>query len=196
MRSCFRLCLFCLLLLLPAQLWALTDVSEFTVGGVQLGMTPAQVETITGIAAKPKTGPGGVVYNHRAVRRVPDVSGGFFQVTFARKELGGRGYNVTLNTRTPDTSRSLKDLLGEYVTRYGEYDTLCVKKYKDHTAFHLWWGAAFADCESAGKNIRNKHMYLSLIKGVWTEIFLSLKDPELLKRNVEAVQRARAEGKK
>jgi hypothetical protein len=195
MRSCFRLCLFCLFLLLPTQLWALADVSEFTVGGVQLAMTPAQVETITGIAAKPKTGPGGVVYNLRALRRVPDVSGGFFQVTFAREELGGQAYNVTLNTRSPDTSRSLEDLLAEYVARYGEYDTLCVKKYKDHTAFHLWWGATFTDCKTAGKNISQKHMYLNLIKGVWSEIFLSLKDPELLKRNVEAVQKARAAGK-
>ena len=128
MRSCFRLCLLCLFLLLPSHLWAQADVSDFTVGGVQLGMTPARVETITGIAAKPKTGPGGVVYNLRAVRREPDVSGGFFQVTFAREELGGRAYNVTLNTRTPDTSRSLEELLAEYVSRYGEYDTLCVKK--------------------------------------------------------------------
>jgi hypothetical protein len=196
MRPCFHLCLLCLLLLLPAPLWALADVSGFTLEGVRLGMTPAQVETITGIAAKPKTGPGGVVYNHRALRRVPDVSGGFFQTTFAREELGGRAYNVTLNTRSPDTSRSLEDLLAEFVERYGKYDTLCVNKYEDHTAYHLWWGAAFTHCDNAGKNIQGKHMYLNLIKGVWTEIFQSLKDPKLLKRNVEAVRQARAAGKK
>ena len=196
MRSCFPLCLLCLLLLPPTQLWAQADVSGFTVEGVRLGMSPAQVEAITGIAATPKTDPGGVVYNLRAVRREPDVSGGFFQTTFAREELGGRAYNVTLNTRTPDTGHSLKELLAEHVARYGEYDTLCVKKYKDHTAFHVWWGAKFTDCENAGNNIQIKHMYLNLIKGVWTEIFLSLKDPELLRRNVEAVQRARAARKK
>lgn len=186
--------LLALVLILTPAAQATAGVDHFKVEGAWLGMTPDDLAGVMrDVDLRPLRAPGGVVNAYRATVKEGFTGGGLFQVTFARKELEQRAYLIVLNKRMEVKHQDLAPLLGGFVEDYGPYDKLCVQEYGDHLDYHAYWGSTAVDCAQPAKRPATRHLYVNLISGAWTEVFVSLSDPELLQANVREVKRAMAD---
>jgi hypothetical protein len=183
------------LLLWAAPALALRDVSDFAIQGVRLGMRVQEAEEATGLEAAPLLGPRERPTAWQIMTKQGFTGGGFFQVSFSLegvgeavgKDLGLRAYIVTLNRRTKAPRQDLEPLLAEYRERYGPWDRLCREDYGEYEEYRVWWGAAPA-CGDSGQNPDGRYMFLSLVSGTWTEVFLTLVDTELLRESIDYVR--------
>ena len=139
----------------------------------------------------PHLDPKGVPTSLQALTKQGFTGGGRFQVNFARPDAGGRVYSITYNRRWHVKNEPLDSLLADYVAQYGPYDSYCAEQLKDHVTWHAYWGATMP-CDRAGQVAGQPALYLNLISGKWTEVFLTLRDPAILQANVAAYMQARA----
>ncbi len=159
--------------------------------GVALGMTMDQVRAAPGAVDKQSleltalTGPDGETRGWLAKTKQGFPHGGFFQVAF---DTNKQAYAVTLNRRlkhgqSEDRSVARLDAaLNNLVRAHGLYDKLCVRRFDGAVEYRAWWGEAPEDCSLRARPLPAPHLHANLVQGSWTEIFVTLTDPERLFR--------------